>query len=80
MINNDYICCKDRTAASKSIDAVVSPSLDRLWSNMKDSAHTSRLLRAIQSLPIFDDIADSFKLDILLEDYLQQVSSILITN
>lgn len=78
VVNDDYILNRNKSAAAQipndqaeSARALVKKTEE--WRTKPITAREQNLLRAMQDLPLYDDTADAFKLDILLEDYLQEV-------
>lgn len=77
VLNDDYIVSRNKVAASQGIapsgEGESKQSVD-VWRTKPNTVKEQNLLCAIQDLPTYDAIADAFKLDILLEDYLQEAS------
>ena len=77
VINDDYILSRYKSnvlmedgsqLSEKSINS------HEFWRTRPTTKREQNLLGAIQEIPLYDAIADAFKLDILFEDYLQEVS------
>ena len=78
VINDDYILSryKSTTVVDENGSQLPEKSLNsqELWRTRPTTMREQNLLCVIQETPLYDAIADTFKLDILLEDYLQEVS------
>lgn len=72
VINDDYILSRYKDTVTHN-EASQTTQPNQYWRTRPNTIREQNLLRAVQELPIYDQIADTFKLDILLEDYLQEV-------
>jgi hypothetical protein len=74
VINDDYILSRYKSTVTDSSHlSKKSLNPQEFWRTRPTTTREQNLLGAIQEIPLYDAIADPFKLDILLEDYFQEV-------